>query len=174
MRDEGPSANAAQAETLFCLANGALGVRGGREEQSSLTDGAFLANVFETVPINYHESFPGFARNSDTRVPVADGKRIRVRLGAALTDIASGERLTCERRLDLRAGLLLRTTRWRTAEGQSLEISVERLVPLEGSALLALRLSVLSIDYRGTVALDSCIEAGTASRRTRCARLATD
>ena len=87
MSDEGPSHNAAQAETLFSLANGALGVRGGREEQSSPTDGALLAGVFESVPISYHESFPGFARASDTRVPVADGKRIRVRLGDTASDI---------------------------------------------------------------------------------------
>ena len=173
MGDEGPSANAAQAETLFCLANGSLGVRGGREEQSSPTDGAFLASVFETVPINYHESFPGFARASDTRVPVADGKRIRVRLGSALADIATGERLACERVLDLRAGLLRRTTRWRTTEGLTLELAAERLVPLDGGALLALRLSVRSIDYRGPVALDSCIEAGTAAVRAEDPRFGT-
>jgi alpha,alpha-trehalose phosphorylase len=160
-------------ETLLSLANGAVGVRGGREEQSSATDGAFLASAYESVPIHYHESFPGFARASDTRVPVADGKRIRVRLGAMLTDIASGERLSCERALDLRAGLLLRRTRWRTAAGQTLEVAAERLVPLEGGALLALRLRVRSLDYRGPIALDSCLEAGTAAVRADDPRFGT-
>src|ERR1700683_2131514 len=99
MIGEGPSGNAAQAETLFALANGLLGVRGGREEQPSATDGAFLAGVYERVPIHYHEAFPGFARTSDTRVPVADGKRIRIRLGSV--DLCNGQRLQCRRTLDL-------------------------------------------------------------------------
>lgn len=173
MSDEGPSHNAAQAETLFSLANGALGVRGGREEQSSPTDGALLAGVFESVPISYHESFPGFARASDTRVPVADGKRIRVRLGDTASDITTGQRLGCQRILDLRSGLLSRKTQWRTLDGHIVEITVERLVPLDGDALLALRFTVRSVDYLGPIALESCIEASTAALRADDPRVGT-
>jgi beta-phosphoglucomutase len=165
MIDEGPSGNAAQAETLFALANGLLGVRGGREEQPSATDGAFLAEVFERVPIHYHEAFPGFARTSDTRVPVADGKRIRIRLGPAAGDLSAGERLHCRRTLDLQHGTLHRTTLWRTPEGSSVEVTATRLVPLNGGTLLAIRLSIRSIDYRGPVLLESCIEAVDAAIR---------
>jgi beta-phosphoglucomutase len=165
MIDEGPSGNAAQAETLFALANGLLGVRGGREEQPSATDGAFLASVYERVPIHYHEAFPGFARTSDTRVPVADGKRIRIRLGPALSDLCTGQRLQCRRTLDLQNGTLHRTTLWRTPEGSSVEVTATRLVPLNGGTLLAIRLSIRSIDYRGPVLLESCIEAIDAAVR---------
>jgi trehalose/maltose hydrolase-like predicted phosphorylase len=165
MSDEGPSANAAQAETLFALANGLLGVRGGREEQPSATDGAFLASVYERLPIHYHEGFPGFARASDTRVPVADGKRIRIRLGADAKDLATGERLECQRVLDIQRGTLHRKTQWRAADGGRLEISATRLVPLSGAPLLAIRLSIRSIDYQGPVLLESCIEASDAATR---------
>ena len=51
---------AARDETLFSLANGALGVRGGFEEVDSPTDGSFLAAAFEQNPIHYHERLPGF------------------------------------------------------------------------------------------------------------------
>jgi len=165
LRDEGLSGSAAQAETLFALANGALGVRGGREEQASPTDGALLASVYEQVPIHYHEAFPGFARASDTRLPVADGKRIRIRLGEQALDVASGQRLACERALDLRRGRLERRTRWRTADGATVEVEARRLVPLRGDALLAIRLSVRSIDYSGPVVLESCIEASDTAIR---------
>ncbi len=165
MIDEGPSGNAAQAETLFALANGLLGVRGGREEQPSATDGAFLAGVYERVPILYHEAFPGFARTSDTRVPVADGKRIRIRLGPAARDLCDGRRMQCCRTLDLQNGTLHRTTLWRTPDGASVEVTATRLVPLNGTALLAIRLSLRSIDYRGPVLLESCIEAIDAAVR---------
>src|SRR5260221_13120204 len=75
MTDEGRSDNAAQAETLFCLANGALGVRGGREEQSSPTDEALLAGAFVTVPLSCHDNVAGCARLLETRVSVAVGMR---------------------------------------------------------------------------------------------------
>jgi alpha,alpha-trehalose phosphorylase len=165
MSDDGSSQNSAQAETLFALANGELGVRGGREEQASATDGALLASVYERVPIHYHEAFPGFARASDTRVPVADGKRIRVRLGDDSVDLATGHRISCERILDFRHGVLRRTSRWRIANGATVEIVAARLVPLAGGALLALRLSVRSINYSGPVLLESCIEATDAAIR---------
>jgi beta-phosphoglucomutase len=165
MSDEGPSADAAHAETLFALANGLLGVRGGREEQPSASDGAFLAGVYDRVPIHYHEALPGFARASDTRVPVADGKRIRIRLGAEALDLSAGQRLKCQRTLDLQHGRLDRTTLWRTVGGNTVEVSATRVVPLDGGALLALRLSIRSIDYRGPVLLESCIEATDAAVR---------
>lgn len=165
MSDEGASNNAAQAETLFALANGVVGVRGGREEEPSPTDGALLANVYERVPIHYHEAFPGFARASDTRVPVADGKRIRVRLGEDGIDLATGERISCLRVLDLRSGVLHRTTRWQLGGRGTLEVTAARLVPLTGEPLLAIRLSIRSIDYSGPVVLESCIEATDAAIR---------
>ena len=62
---------AARDETLFSLANGALGVRGGFEEADSPTDGSFLAAAFEQNPIHYHERVPGFARSTDTRGPAS-------------------------------------------------------------------------------------------------------
>jgi alpha,alpha-trehalose phosphorylase len=165
MCDEGPSGNAAQAETLFALANGLLGVRGGREEQPSATDGAFLASVYERLPIEYHEAFPGFARTSDTRVPVADGKRMRLRLGPAASDLSTGRRLRCERVLDMQQGCLRRKTLWQASDGGSVEVTATRLIPLNGGALLAIRLSVRSIDYTGPLLLESCIEASDAAIR---------
>ncbi len=165
MDGEGPSSNPAQAETLFALANGLVGIRGGREEQSSATDGAFLASVHERLPIEYHEAFPGFARASDTRVPVADGKRIRIRCGSASLDPAAGRWLECRRILDMRRGALERRTRWPVPGGGSVEVTVTRVVPLNGGALLAIRFTVRSIDYSGPVQLESCIEASDAAVR---------
>jgi alpha,alpha-trehalose phosphorylase len=165
MQGEGPSANAAQAETLFALANGLLGVRGGREEQASATDGTFLASVYESLPIDYHEAFPGFARASDTRVPVADGKRIRIRLGTAALDLGAGAWLECQRSLDMQQGALHRKTRWQVPGGGSVEVTATRFVPQGGGALLAIRFAVRSIDYSGPVLLESCIEASDAAVR---------
>lgn len=151
---------AARDETLYALANGGLGVRGGFEEQDSPTDGSFLAAAFERNAIHYHERLAGFARNTDTRVPVAEGKRIRIRLGEQWLDPSEATWEDFERELDLRHGVLRRRLRLRTAAGQVIEIQAERVVPFSEPALLAIRYRVVAIDYDGPITLVSSIESG--------------
>ena len=153
----------AQDESLFALANGSLGVRGGLEEDDSPSQGCFLAGVWERSPIAYHERFTGYARATDTRVPVADASRIRLRLGDVPVRLDEGEWLALERRLDLRAGCYRRTLRWRAPGGGTLEIISERLVALDRPGLLAIRYRVRSLDYRGPVALESAIDTARAA-----------
>ena len=153
-------AQRARDESLFALANGSLGVRGGFEEDDSPSDGSFLAAVFEKNPIHYHERLSGFARSTDTRVPVAEGKGIGLWLGDQRVSLDKAEWLQFERSLDLRRGTLERRLRIKTAEGHRIEIHAERVVPLTQPALLAIRFSVASLDYDGPLTLVSSIEGG--------------
>ncbi|WP_242107778.1 glycoside hydrolase family 65 protein [Luteimonas aquatica] len=149
----------ARDESLFALANGSLGVRGNFEESVSPSDGCFLAGVYERHPIEFHERLPGFARNTDTRVPVADGKHIALLLDGEPLDTAACEWLEFERTLDLREGRLRRRTRLRTPQGATLQIDSERLVALDAD-VLGIRYRVSSIDYTGTLTLASTIRTG--------------
>ncbi|WP_431634253.1 beta-phosphoglucomutase [Dyella sp. KULCS107] len=148
----------AQDESLFALANGALGVRGGLEEAPGASHGSFLAGAWERTPIEYHERFPGFAAHTDTRIPVADAIGIHLRLGDTPVRLAEGEWLDFERELDLRAGCYRRRLRWRSPAGETIEIRAERLVSLEEPGLLAIRYSVQAIDYHGAITLESSID----------------
>lgn len=147
----------AQDESLFALANGALGVRGGLEEGDSPSQASFLSAAWERTPIDYHERFPGFAASTDTRIPVADATRIQLRLGDVPVRLAEGEWLDFERRLDLRDGCYRRLLRWRSPSGETLQIEAERIVSLDEPGLLALRYRVRSIDYSGPITLESSI-----------------
>lgn len=149
-------------ESLFALANGSLGVRGDPEDIASATGGCFLAGVYETVPIHYHEKLPGFAASTDTRVPVADGKAIRVSLDGRAVD-EHAEWTEYERELDLRSGSLRRRSRLRTANGE-LRIDSERVVDLERD-LLGIRFVVTSIDFAGALELQSRITASRSPAR---------
>lgn len=154
-------ARAAFDESLFALANGSLGVRGGFEECPG--DGCFLAAAYAQSPIHYHERLAGFARSTDTRVPVAEGKEIAVYLGEERLDIFDAEWLAFTRTPDLRAGSLHRRLRLRTARGATLEIEAERVVPLGMADILAIRFTLRSIDYAGPLTLVSALRsAGTA------------
>jgi alpha,alpha-trehalose phosphorylase len=148
----------AQDESLFALANGALGVRGGIEEDASSSQGTFLAGVWERSPIEYHERFPGFARSTDTRIPIADATRIQIRLGDTPVRLSEGRWLDFERRLDLRNGCYQRRLRWQAPDGATLEIEAERIVAMDEPGLLAIRYCVRSIDYTGPITLESAID----------------
>lgn len=154
--------HAEREETLFSLANGTLGVRGGCEEAGG-SGGCFLAEVHERSPIHYHERFSGFAENTDTRVPVADGSGIAIRLGDYALDPRAAGCLGFERVLDLRAGCLRRRSRWSCPQGGEVELVAERVVPFGSGALLALRLSLRSIDYRGPVRFESILRGDRAA-----------
>lgn len=154
--------------TLFALANGSLGVRGEAEETLAPAAGTFLATAYVRQPIHYHERLSGFARTSDTRVPVADGTRIEVWLGDRRLDPDACETLDAERSLDLRTGRFARLLRLRTPEGEVLAIRAERVVP-PGTQdvpadmradVLAIRYAVASETYRGPLRLVSCLSAG--------------
>jgi beta-phosphoglucomutase len=156
-------AHAARDETLFALANGTLGVRGGFEESPSPTQGSFLAGVWERLPIHYHERHFGFARHTDTRLPVAEATAICIRLGDLHIDPAQGELLAFHRVLDLREGKLSRSVRWRTVQGHTFELETERLVPVAHPGLLCIRMRLRSIDYAGPVAFESSISGDRAA-----------
>jgi len=153
----------AQDESLFALANGTLGVRGGLEEDNSTSHGCFLSGVWERTPIEYHERFTGFARHTDTRIPIPDGTRIRLHLGNMPLNLSGGTWLAFERELDLRDGCYRRTLRWRAPTDVTLEITAERLVALDEPGLLTIRYSVRSIDYSGPITLESAIDASRAA-----------
>ena len=152
------SAGSAQDESLLALANGTLGVRGGIEEALSPTQGCFLAGVWERTEIEYHERFSGFAKSTETRVPVADGTRIQLSLGETPVRLEQGEWLDFARVLDLRHGCLRRSLRWRAPSGITLDIQAERIVALETPGLLAIRYRVRSIDYTGPLILESAMD----------------
>jgi len=153
----------ARDETLFALANGSVGVRGGLEESASPTQGTFIAGVWERSPIHHHERHFGFARNTDTRIPVADATAIRIRLGSVCVDPASSDCLAFERVLDLRKGALFRSATWRTALGATLEVKAQRVVSLARPGLVCIRWTLRSSDYAGPVAIESSIFAGSAA-----------
>jgi alpha,alpha-trehalose phosphorylase len=155
------AADEARNAVLFSLANGSIGVRAGLEERSSASDGTFAAEVWERSAIHYHERHPGFARTTDTRVPVPDATRIAVFLGDDRVDLTQGEWLAFERVLDMRAGCTTRRLCWRSPQGATVEITSRRVVPFAHSGWACIHFEIASIDYSGPVSFESTVRGGT-------------
>jgi alpha,alpha-trehalose phosphorylase len=146
----------AQAETIFAVANGYLGMRGAFEEgQPAYRHGTFINGFHETWPIPYGEWAFGFATTGQTIVNVPDGKIIRLYVDDEPFHLGSARILRFERALDMRAGTLDRRVLWETPAGRQLLIESRRLVSFHEKHVAAIRYQVTVVNARAALVLVS-------------------
>ncbi|MEH2124376.1 beta-phosphoglucomutase [Nostoc sp.] len=134
-------------ETVFTIGNGYLGTRGSFEEGYPHTlPATFIHGVYDDVPVVYTELV-----NCPDWLPlivIVNGDRFR---------LDRGEILSYDRQLDLRQGLLIRALRWRSPNGNTIDISFERFASLADPHVLALRCHVTPIDFDGLIEVQASI-----------------
>ncbi|WP_223181570.1 beta-phosphoglucomutase [Sphingopyxis sp. LK2115] len=148
----GAAPDDASARALFALANGLVGVEGVADECAAAPC-AYLPDAYIRRPISYHESFPGYASATDTRIACPSPVLLRLEIDGRSVDFAAAELLDSESVLDLASGQLQRRARWRFADGRTLEIAAARIVPLDGGAIVASRLHIRPVDFGGAIAV---------------------
>ncbi|WP_299821063.1 glycosyl hydrolase family 65 protein [uncultured Jannaschia sp.] len=120
-----------QAETMFAISNGYLGVRGTMDEGSPVEEpGTYLNGFYETRPITYGESAYGFPKVGQSMLTCPDGSVIRLTVDDEPFELSRAEVLGFSRRLDLRRGVLTRDVTWATPRGHRLRLRTTRLVSL--------------------------------------------
>src|SRR6267378_4136572 len=123
----------AQAESVFALANGHLGLRGNLDEgEPSGLPGTYLNSVYELRPLAYAE--PAYGDPFDVRY---------------------GQLVAHERVLDLRAGTLERRAEWVSPAEQAVRISSTRLVSFEQRAIAAIQYDVEPLATAARVVVQS-------------------
>src|SRR5205823_10600131 len=119
----------AQTESVFALANGHLGLRANLDEGEPFgLSGTYLAGFYEVRPLPYAEAGYGYPEDGQTVVNVTNGKVIRLLVDDEPFDVRYGEVLEHRRRLDLRAGTLVRDVHWRSPAGREIRVRSTRLV----------------------------------------------
>ncbi|UKK85825.1 beta-phosphoglucomutase [Sphingopyxis sp. BSN-002] len=144
----GADATGAEAAALFALANGLCGVEGVIDE-CAVAPCAYLSDAYVSRPITYHESFPGYATATDTRVACPSPLLVRLHIDGQPVDFGTAEPTLTESVLDFATGTLQRVSRWTLGNGRTLEIAVERIVPLGGHACVASRIHIRPVDFAG-------------------------
>jgi alpha,alpha-trehalose phosphorylase len=139
--------------SLFALANGLIGIKGSIDELAGTPD-LIVPAAYVTRPIAYHEAFPGYAVATETRVLCPSPVALQIAVDGVRLDLAQARLTEFCRHLDLATGILHRMTRWQLPDGRSIQVTVQRLVPLDGGPIVATRLSCTAVDFHGTVALD--------------------
>src|SRR5246127_5127888 len=103
----------AQAESVFALSNGHIGLRGNLDEGEPYgLPGTYLNGFYELRPMPYAEAGYGNPESGETIVNVTNGKIIRLLVDDETFDVRYGELRRHERVLDIRTGLLQRTLEW--------------------------------------------------------------
>lgn len=146
----------ARTESLFACSNGHLGVRGTLDEGAPVAGrGTYLNGFHRTCPLDYPEDGYGYPTASQEIVHVTDGTVIRLLVDDEPLDLRTGQVLHHERRLDLRAGTLIRELTWRSPSGQLIQLRSTRLVSLTCPAVLVQRYEVEPIEGPARIALAS-------------------
>src|SRR6478735_3625214 len=129
----------AQSESLFALSNGHIGLRGNLDEgEPHGAPGTYLNSFFELRPLPYAEAGFGYPEEGQTLVDVTNGKILRLLVDDEPFDVRYGTLISHERVLDLRAGTLTRTVRWRSPAGRWINLTTTRIVSLAQRGVAAI------------------------------------
>ncbi|GAA2537423.1 glycoside hydrolase family 65 protein [Pseudonocardia hydrocarbonoxydans] len=132
-----------QAESVFALSNGHIGLRGNLDEgEPHDTPGTYLNSFYEKRPLPYAEGGYGYPESGQTIINVTNGKLIRLLVEDEPLDLRYGRVHRHERVLDLQAGTLTREVEWESPAGRVVRLRTERLVSLTQRAIAAIRYEV--------------------------------
>ncbi|MDQ2851653.1 MAG: family 65 glycosyl hydrolase [Actinomycetota bacterium] len=148
--------NFAQAESIFALSNGHIGVRGNLDEgDPSGLPGTYLNSFFESRPLPYAEAGYGYPESGQTVVNVTNGKVIRLLVDDEPFDMRYGAVRHHERTLDMRTGILTRDVLWESPARRMVRVRSQRLVSFTQRAILAIWYQVEAVDKPLRVVIQS-------------------
>ena len=143
------------AETVFALSNGFIGIRGLLEEaRPAVESGTFLNGFHETWPIVHAEQAYGFARTGQTIVNVPDVTIMKLYVDDEPLHLPSARIVSYERTLDMRDGVLRRELVWSTPGGKHVTVRSSRMVSLEHRHLGVITMEV-EVDTDAPVVVSS-------------------
>lgn len=148
-------------ESLFCLANGYIGVRGHFEEPLSSEyskKGTFINGFYESSTIQYGESAYGFARNMQTMLNVCDARAISLTIDGERFSLEEGMIESFHRELDMENALEVRELVWKSPAGRLIRIVNKHLVCMERKHIAASRYEVTPLDGSCEILWESALD----------------
>jgi alpha,alpha-trehalose phosphorylase len=143
------------AETIFALSNGFLGIRGTFEEgRPAIEPGAFINGFHETWPIVHAEEAFGFARTGQTILTCPDATILKLYVDDEPLYLPTARVTEYERCLDFREGVLRRDLNWSTPSGKQVQVRSKRIVSFEHRHVGAIQYEV-TLDTDAPVAFSS-------------------
>lgn len=156
-------------ETIFFLGNGYMGVRGVPEEGFSgdpknTMPTTYLGPIYDIVPAGSDRHVTNVDHCS-IMVHVPNWFGLELTLGGRRFDPLAGTVLAYRRELDMKAGVVTRTVRWKDDKGRTTDLVFTRFVSQDDIHLGGLRLEVTPLDWRGTVSVSTGVDGSHCDRQ---------
>lgn len=139
------------SEAIFSSANEYMGVRGYFDEGYSGDRhvGSYINGVYESIAIG--KSYKGISTSGNYMVNTLDWLYTRISVAGEVLDLATSKFSDFTRTLDMRTGLVTRSFVWKTKAGKRIKVTFERFVSMDAAKLGAQRVSLESVDFKGSV-----------------------
>lgn len=148
---------AAREETLLHVANGTIGVRGtleeGAPEGMDTMRGMYLNGFYEYVPMKQAEKLTHVSERKESMINAVDTQGLLADLDGETFRMWEGELLSCERTLDMDAGITERKVTWRAPSGRETELVFRRMASLSCPELFTIDCSITPLNYAGVIRL---------------------
>ena len=137
------------SESVFSLANEAMGVRGYFDEGGTADSlrGAYTNGVYEIVPIG--RSYRGIIDHTHFMIPTADWLMTGITLDGEQLDLGQVRFRDFRRELDMRAGTLTRSFVWETASGKTLRLTILRFLDMMHRERAYQRVTLEALNFSG-------------------------
>ena len=146
----------AQAESVFALSNGHIGLRANLDEGEPFgLPGTYLNSFYELRPLPYAEAGYGYPESGQSLINVTNGKLFRLLVDDEPFDVRYGELVRHERLLDLRAGTLRRECTWVSPAGKGIRLQSTRLVSFTHRSVAAIEYLVEAVEQPVRLVLQS-------------------
>ncbi|MCR5788673.1 MAG: family 65 glycosyl hydrolase, partial [Lachnospiraceae bacterium] len=146
-------------ETLFCNANGYIGIRGTLEEgvpaDFPTMRGQYLAGAYEIIPMKQAESLCHLVEKKQTMVNICDTQTIRLSVCGEEFLPAEGGVIEAERVLDMEEGYTERHTRWKSPSGKELSVRIRRMAHFGIKELFTIEYEITALNFTGEAVFDS-------------------
>lgn len=151
------------AESLFALGNGYIGVRGNFEEgygdAMSTIRGTYLNAFHDVIEIPYGEKLFAFPDTQQKLVNNIDAQTIMIYLGDEQVPfrLDQGTITAYERRLHMDKGFSERVVQWKSPGGKEVRFVFRRLVSFRHRELFAIHVRIEPVNYNGPVTIVSTL-----------------
>ena len=146
-------------ETLFCNANGYIGIRGTLEEgvpaDYPTMRGQYLAGTYETIPMKQAESLCNLVEEKQTMLNICDTQTMKLTVCGEEFMPAAGGVIDSERILDMGSGYTERITHWKGASGNEVRVRIRRMAHFGTKELFTIEYEVEALNFSGEAIIDS-------------------
>ncbi len=148
-------------ETIYSQANGFLGTRGTFIEGYGKDFGynqTYLNAFYDKYDYFYEENFSGFPQTGQKLINLIDGQKMLFVVEGTVLNIDQCEVISLKREYDLEKGLTTRKIHYKTAQNYEFILTERKLVSAAIKELIAVEVTLESINYNGQVTIKSYLE----------------